>query len=76
MITLFLLIIGAHGAMEYKAEPVELEQFNLDGTLLATCKWSDGSQTNVQMFAPNPEALEFCMYRGSFAEDEGSKILG
>ena len=74
MIKLFLLsfFIGAHVSMKYP----ELKQLNLDETLLATFKWSDGSQNNVQMFAPNPEALELCLYRGSFEEDQGSSILG
>ena len=80
MITLSILSLfiigGAHGVMNYKPDHGELKQLNLDGNLLANLKWSDGSQTNVQMFAPNPEALEFCMYRGSFPKDEGSKILG
>ena len=79
MITLFLLSLiigGAHGAMEYQAEPVELKQFNLDGTLFATFKWTDGKKTNVQMFEPYPEELKLCMYRGSFQEDRFSSILG
>ena len=75
MITLFLLsfIIGAHGAMHSQADPVELEHFNIDETLLANLKWSDGSKNAIQMFKAS---LEDCMYRGSFPEDEGSKILG
>ena len=75
MITLFLLsfIIGAQGAMEYQAEPVELEQFNIDGTLLATFTWSDRSKNDVQMFKAS---IDDCMYRGSFPEDQGSKVLG
>ena len=75
MITLFLLsvIIGAHGAIEYQAEPVELEQFNIDGTLLATFTWSDRSKNDVQMFKAS---IDDCMYRGSFPEDQGSKVLG
>jgi hypothetical protein len=75
MITLFLLsyiIGGAQGAMQYQAEPVELEQFNIDG-LFATFKWSDGSKTDVKMF---PASLEDCIYSGSFPEDPGSSILG
>ena len=79
MITLFLLslIIGAaHGDMNYPAEHGELKQLNLDRTLLATFKWSDGSQTNVQMFAPSPQDLKDCIYRGSFQEDRFSSILG
>ena len=80
MITLLILslfiICGAHGAMNYKPDHGELKQLNLDGNLLATFKWLNGSQTNVQMFASNPEALELCIYRGSFKEDRNSSILG
>ena len=75
MITLFLLssIIGAHGAMHSQADPVELEHFNIDETLLANLKWSDGSKNDIQMFKAS---LDDCMYRGSFPQEEGSKILG
>ena len=73
MIRLFLLIIGAHGAMESVAEPVELEQFNIDENLLATFKWSNGLKNDAQMFKAS---LDDCMYRGSFPEDQGSKVLG
>ena len=80
MIILFLLslfiIEAAHGAMEYKAEHGELKQLNLDSTLMATFKWSDGYQTKVQMFAPSPQHLQDCIYRGSFQEDRFSSILG
>ena len=77
MIILFLLfVVGAHGAMHYKAEHGELRQLNLDRTLMATFKWSDGSQTKVQMFAPSPQHLKDCIYRGSFKEDNSSSILG
>ena len=78
MIILFLLSIigGAHGAMEYRAEHGELKQLNLDITLMATFKWSDGSQTKVQMFAPSPQDFKDCIYRGSFQEDRWSSILG
>ena len=78
MIILFLLsIIGtAHGVMEYRAEHGELKQLKLDGTLMATFEWSDGSQTKVQMFAPSPQHLQDCIYRGSFQEDRSSSILG
>ena len=73
MIRLFLLIIGAQGAMESVAEPVELEQFNIDGNLLATFTWSDRSKNDVQMFKAS---IDDCMYRGSFPEDQDSKVLG
>ena len=75
MIRLFLLsfIIRAHGAMHSQAEHPELKQLNLDKTLMATLKWSDESKNYVQMFKASRED---CMYRGSFPEDEGSKILG
>ena len=73
MIRLFLLIIGAHGAMESVAEPVELKQFNLDGNLIATFEWSNGLKNDAQMYKAS---LDDCMYRGSFPEDQGSKVLG
>ena len=75
MIRLFILsfIIGAQGAMHSQAEHPELKKLNLDRTLMATLKWSDESKNDVQMFKAS---LDDCMYRGSFPEDEGSKILG
>ena len=75
MITLSLLsfIIGAHGAMHSQGDPVDLEHFNIDETLLANLKWSDGSKNDIQMFKASHED---CMYRGSFPQDEGSSILG
>ena len=78
MIVLFLLfVIGAHGSIDYyKAEHGELKQLKLDRTLMASFKWSDGSQTKVQMFAPSPQHLKDCIYRGSFKEDNSSSILG